>query len=284
LSQRPGTRGVPPRPGSGASATSTHSSLHGGSFPSGAASPPSTGPAAGGRWRLVFEDDFSGSALDASRWVTCYDWNLSGCTNAGNRESQWYLPGQVSVARDTATLTAQRTSIRGSDGKVYPWASGMLSTGRPSWTGRLRFTFTYGYLEARIKMPSASGMFPAFWLLAADESARSEVDVVELIGNHTSALMNVHWTSASGVQAQAPKRFGPVDYAAGYHDFAVDWEPGSITWFIDGVARYAIANSPLVPSIPMEIVFTLAVGIPEAPPASVSSASMSIASVRLWQH
>jgi beta-glucanase (GH16 family) len=281
LSQRPGTTGGgSPRPGSGAA---TRIPAQGRSSPPGTESPASSGPAIGGRWHLAFADEFSGPALDASRWVTCYDWNVSGCTNAGNHESQWYLPGQVSVASDTATLTAQRRPTHGSDGKVYPWASGMLSTGRSSWTGRPRFAFTYGYLEARIRMPSEQGMFPAFWLLAADERADAEIDVVEMIGTHTSALMNLHWIAASGAKVQAPRTFGPIDYSAGYHDFAVDWEPGSVTWYIDGVARDVITNSRTVPSVPMEIICTLAVGIPHPPPPSVTSGSMSIAWVRLWQ-
>lgn len=54
-------------------------------------------PPAAGTWHLVFHDDFNGSKLDTERWVTCYDWNKGGCTNRGNNEAQWYLPGQVSV-------------------------------------------------------------------------------------------------------------------------------------------------------------------------------------------
>lgn len=242
------------------------------------------GPSAAGAWHLAFSDDFSGAALDASRWVTCYDWDQAGCTNATNHELQWYTPGQVSVAHNAATLTAQRTATRGSDGQIYRWTSGMLSTGRPSWTGRPRFTFTYGYLEARIKMPSAKGMFPAFWLLSADKTGDPEVDVVEMIGNDNAPFMNLHWTTASGVKAQAPKTFASSDFSTGYHDFALDWEPGVITWYIDGVARYSISNSRMVPAVPMEIIFTLAVGFPDPPPASVSSGSMSIERVRLWQH
>ena len=57
-----------------------------------------------------------------------------------------------------------------------------------------------------------------------------------------------------------------------------------ITWYIDGAPRYTISNSRMVPAVPMEIIFTLAVGYPDPPPASVSSGSMSIERVRLWQH
>lgn len=242
-----------------------------------------SGPAVPGRWRLVFADDFSGGSLDSSRWVTCYDWNVNGCTNSGNHELEWYTPEQVAVRNGAVTLTSVRKSTIGSDGKVYSWASGMLSTGRPSWTARPRFTFTYGYAEATIKMPSTSAMFPAFWLLTADETVRPEVDIAELIASHTYALMNLHWTTSAGTHAQAPRTFGPLDYSAGYHNFAVDWEPEAITWYIDGVARYSVTDRLVIPTGPMELLFTLAVGFPGPPPAAVWTASMSIKHVRIWQ-
>jgi len=281
LSHHPGTAAVSRSPGRGASGGPAGRGVGNlrSTGPSG-----SQGPSASGTWHLAFADDFSGTTLDASRWVRCYDWNQSGCTNATNHELQWYTPEQVNVAHGTATLTAQRTPTRSNTGSIYSWASGMLSTGRPSWTGQPRFTFTYGYLEARIKMPAAKGMFPAFWLLSADKTGDPEVDVVEMIGNDNSPFMNLHWTTASGVQAQAPKTFASSDFSTGYHDFALDWEPGVITWYIDGTERYTITNSRMVPAVPMEIIFTLAVGFPDPPPASVSSGSMSIQRVRLWQH
>lgn len=281
LSHHPWTTAVSRSPGPDASGGGA--ARGGGSLP-GAVTPGSPGPAASGTWHLAFAEDFPGATLDPSRWVTCYDWNQSGCTNATNHELQWYAPEQVSVAHGTATLTAQRIPTRGNTGRIYSWTSGMLSTGRPSWTGRPRFTFTYGYLEARIKMPSAKGMFPAFWLLSADKTGAPEVDVVEMIGNDDSPFMNLHWTTASGIKAQAPKTFTSNGFSTGYHDFAVDWEPGVITWYIDGAQRYTISNSQMVPAVPMEIIFTLAVGFPDPPPASVSTGSMSIQRVRLWQH
>jgi beta-glucanase (GH16 family) len=277
-----------PRPGTGAAASPVAPSMRltpsaaaqAPAAPSGSVSP----PAPPGPWRLVFADDFGGGTLDGGRWVTCYDWNQGGCTNASNHELQWYTPGQVAVTGGAAVLTAARRGTVGLAGRRYPWTSGMLSTGRPYWTAAPRFTFCYGYLEARIKMPSAAGMFPAFWMLAADESGSPEVDVVEQIGNHTSAFMNLHWRTASGIGVQDPATYGPEDFSAGYHDFAVDWEPGRITWYIDGVSRYRVDNRSMVPAVPIEVVFTLAVGFPDPPPVGVSTGAMSIDRVRVWQH
>lgn len=124
-------------------------------------------PPAPGDWGLVFHDDFRGARLDSGRWTTCYDWNERGCTNSSNDEQQWYLPGQVSVRDGVVTLNAERRSARGSDGRTYPWVSGMISTGRDHWDARPRRTFTYGYFEASVRIPSQTGMFTDFWLMPA---------------------------------------------------------------------------------------------------------------------
>lgn len=267
------------------------SSPGGGTRPPSSAStpgPPGSTPPGPGPWHLAFSDDFHGTSLDTNRWVTCYDWNVNGCTNSGNRELQWYLPSQVTVGGGAATLTAEHVDTTGSDGKTYSWRSGLLSTGRPYWSAVPRFTYSYGYLEASIKFPPVSpqnDFFPAFWLLPADLSGSSEIDIVELIGDHTTAQFNFQWKTATGLRVRAPRRFdGPVDYSAGYHTFGLDWEPGSLTWYVDGVARADFRNDVVVPSQPMEILFDLAIGVFSTPPTEFAPGTMSIQHVRLWQH
>jgi beta-glucanase (GH16 family) len=233
---------------------------------------------------MVFSDDFPGTSLDPAKWATCYDWNNGGCTNRGSGEVEWYLPSQVAVAGGTTTLSAVRKDTAGTDGKVYPWLSGMLSTGRPSANADTRFAFTYGYAEALIKMPAQDLLFPAFWLLPADRLWPPEIDIVEIIGSRTRAWMTLHWKNAAGVLQGQHGTYGPVDFSAGYHDFALAWEPRSLTWYIDGVPRFSITDPSIVPSTPMELLFTLAIGVPRPPPIGVDSGTMSIRHVRVWQH
>jgi beta-glucanase (GH16 family) len=236
-----------------------------------------------GAWTQVFHDGFSGDALSGSSWVTCYDWNNQGCTNAGNHELEWYQPGQVGVSGGTLTLTALRQPTTAPGGTVYPWTSGMVSTGRETKSLPPRRTFTYGFFSARIKVPAQLGMFPAFWLMPQTGSSPPELDVVEFNGNEQTALMTVHWASASGADEFSQGLYGPEDFPAGFHEFAVDWEPDAITWYIDGVARRTFTDRALIPTVPMEMLFTLAVGFPDAPPADVSRAAMQIQDVQVWQ-
>jgi beta-glucanase (GH16 family) len=241
-------------------------------------------PDAPGSWHLVFQDGFTGSTLDTAHWATCYDWNNHGCTNAGNHESEWYLPGQVSVAGGAATLTAARRTTIGTDGNSYSWTSGMISTGRDSWNGTPKFTFTYGYVEAAVQIPAQSGLYPAFWLMPASRTTPPELDVAEFLGTSHHDQMTVHWKGANGANLFQAGTFGPLSFPSGYHVFALDWEKDSLTWIVDGVARYWVTDPSKIPNVPMEIVLDLAVGVPTQPSASVNSAQMKVEWVRVWQH
>ena len=231
---------------------------------------------------MVFQDDFTGTALDPARWTTCYDWNLNGCTNAGNHESEWYLPGQVAVGGGRLSLTAVRRATPGSDGTTYPWTSGMVSTGRDSWFGTPRRTFTGGYFAASIQVPGDPGTFPAFWLMPDTRTTPPELDIAEFTGDASSVQMTVHWAGPGGADAHAQQRYGPVDFPAGFHVFAVDWEKTSLTWYVDGVVRNRVTEN--VPDVPMELLLNLAVGYPSAPAPTLQSAVMRVGWVRVWQH
>ncbi|MFG3383956.1 MULTISPECIES: glycoside hydrolase family 16 protein [unclassified Streptomyces] len=244
---------------------------------------PRGGPPAGDDWRTVLAEDFEGDRLDTGRWATCYDWNVDGCTNEGNDELQWYLPGQVSVSDGRLTLTAERRDTRGSDGEVYPWRSGMISTGRDDWYSRPRQTFTYGYFEAAVRIPAEPGMFPAFWLMPASRFTPPEVDIMEFLGTSRQVDMYVHWRDAQGAEQRANGSHGPVDFAARSHVFGLLWEPDRLVWYVDGVERFRATEPEQIPHEPMEVLLNLAVGVPDPPPDQVDSARMTVDWVRVWQ-
>ncbi|MCX4756621.1 glycoside hydrolase family 16 protein [Kitasatospora purpeofusca] len=250
-------------------------------LPVGADQPPSTGP-----WHSVFRDDFNGSGLDHGSWATCYDWNDGGCTNAGNQEDQWYLPGQVSVADGKLTLTAERKATSGSDGKTYPWTSGMVSTGRDQWDGTPRKTFTYGYFAAAIRTTGqAAGMFPAFWLLpAGTRGGLPELDIAEFINTDQYADLNLHAQAPDGTDIDAHFSHGPVDFSSGYHVFGLDWEPDAVTWYVDGVPVFQVTDPSVIPTVPMELILDLAVGYHQSPPAGVDRTQVDVDWVGVWQH
>ncbi|MER5734457.1 glycoside hydrolase family 16 protein [Streptomyces sp. NPDC002262] len=253
-----------------------------------AASPSATAaasaPAPPGPWRLVLDEGFDGRELDSALWTTCYDWNKDGCTISSNNEAQWYLPGQVSVRDGVLTLTAERRETRGSDGKTYPWRSGMVSTGRDHWDGEPRRTFTYGYVEASVRIPAEEGMFPAFWMMPASRFTPPELDIMEFLDSTTRVNMYVHWVGPGGEEERQRGTYGPDDFSGRFHVFGLLWEPDALVWYVDGVERLRVTDPERIPDVPMEVLLNLAVGVPEEPPSSVDRARMKVDWVRVWQH
>jgi beta-glucanase (GH16 family) len=222
--------------------------------------------------KLVFSATFAGSELDGAQWTTCYPWaNQSGCTNASNGELQWYQPSGVSVSGGALHLTARREDVVGGD-KRYEFTSGMVTTAKA-------FTFTYGYVAFRARLPRGPGLWPALWLLPSNESWPPEIDVIELFGGHpTRAALTYH--PPKGAQRQ--QHVTTPDLSVGWHDFAIDWRPGSIQWWIDGVPRFRVSGD--VPSQPMYLLMDLAVSGTQPPSRSTRfPASLDVQYVRVWQ-
>ncbi len=262
--------------------------------PSAIATPPS--PPSGKHWVPALAEEFNGSSLDSSSWSTCYHWfnaQYQGCTNAGNNELEWYKSSQVSVGNGHATLTAMNTSTTGvvedSQGndvvKNFPYRSGMISTGGSQWMDTAKRTMLYGYIEARIRVPEGRGLWPAFWMLSADYGWPPEIDIMEILGHDTSTThMNLHWNDAGNHQQAGSSFSNGMPLSGGWHTFAVDWQPGKLIWYVDGVPRKALSSAG-VPNRPMYVLFNLAVGgdWPGSPDTStVFPAKMDIDYVRTY--
>ena len=191
---------------------------------------------------LIFADEFSGTTLDASKWSSGYPWtNPDGNYNRSTGEQQVYLPRNIVVGDGAAKLTAKRESVNG-----HPYTSGMISSDPRNSQG---FLHTYGYTEARIKVPGGKGMWPAFWNLPWPVAWPPEIDIMEVIGSECYAEFHLH-PSAD---------YKGTNVCDSWHTYAVDWRPGKIVWYLDGVERYRVEGSQ-VPSQPMYLLLNLAVG------------------------
>lgn len=126
-------------------------------------------------YRLVWSDEFDGNTLDESIWNI--EVNGSG---GGNNELQYYCERGVSVGtepesgRNCLILTATRENYQ----------NRQFTSGRINSKGK--YSFTYGRLDALIRMPkTANGLWPAFWLMGDDYDqvgwpACGETDIVEM--------------------------------------------------------------------------------------------------------
>ena len=243
-----------------------------------------TGQAGG--WTLVFADEFDGTSLDGRKWVTCYWWNNGGCTNLGNRELQWYQPGNVTVAGGHLRLRAEPAQAKGHDGTIYDYTSGLISTGRDveNVTHPVRYAFKYGFTEMRARLPAGRGLLPAFWMLPTDHTYDPEIDIMEVLGQEPNVLYGtLHYRAL----ARTPR--GVVrtpDLSAGWHVFGLEWGPDRLVWYLDGAEWWRYANAGHIPDQTMYLLVDLAVGgnWPGSPDSSTKwPADMLIDYVRVWK-
>ena len=235
-------------------------------------------------WVRIFHEDFDAGTLDRAVWNTCHWWDDGGCTIASNDELEWYLPSQVAVADGRLRLTAAREPVDASDGERYEFRSGMVTTGPPEHDGTSRFDFTYGRVEARVKVPAGTGLWSAFWMLPSSEESRPEIDILESLGDDTSTW-KFHFHPEDRERTSDGHDVEGPDVSADFHDIGVDWEPGLIRWFIDGEQVWEVEGDH-VPDEPMYLIFNLAVGgVYPGPPAedTVFPATYEIDRVTVWQ-
>jgi beta-glucanase (GH16 family) len=177
-------------------------------------------------------------------------------------------PAQVSVANGELDLTAVAKEET-CGGATESYASGLIKTYG-------LFSFTYGYMEARIWLPGTGGIadWPAFWAVGQNPPTGGEIDVMEGIGGNAVG----HFHNAAGTQGPIT---GVGTFTGGWHTFAADWEPGSITYYYDGT-KIGEATSG-VTSVPMYLVLDLALSTTITSP-NVVPAIMRVDYVRVWQH
>jgi len=238
-------------------------------YSSAIAQPPEPG------WELKFNDEFNGTTLNANKWNTCYWWAPTGCTNKGNEELQWHQPDDVFVRNGKLHIRARKRSMNG-----YEYTSGMISS-------HDKYAFQYGYAEIRAKLPRGKGLWPAFWMIPQRHNAwPPEIDVMEYVGHDpTRVRMTLHYTTSRGNDKSDADWVGP-DFSAGYHTFAVKWDPNSIIWYVDGVERkrYQVYNN--IPHEPLYLVANLAVGgtwVAHPDRTTPFPSHYSIDYIRVWQ-
>lgn len=242
--------------------------------------------------QIVFADEFNGSAINTKNWATCYDWKKpseTGCTNDGNFEQQWYSDSQIAVKDGKLTITAMQKPIDVAvNGRVktFTYQSGMLNSGSGRTNGKVHWAGTYGYYETRMFVSKGQGIWPAFWLLPTDQQWPPEIDGMEFIGSKPGEILQtVHWRGENGPAKDESVIAKNTDYANAWHTYGVDWQPGQIDWYIDGVKTKTFKNAD-VPAKPMEIIFDLAVGglLPGNADASTPlPATLKVDYVRVYQ-
>jgi len=222
--------------------------------------------------QLVRDYSFAGARLPS-------DWS-SGTWNYGLHATQ-FQPSQVAMTGSSVALTA----VRGRASQGLPYKSGWIMT-------QGRFTLTYGMIDFRARVPPGQGLWPGLWLC---NPAGVEIDAGELLmGQPHLVYGSLHdgrrWdeTQADWLRSGASRR---------YHDYEVVWQPGMVTWAVDGVAyaQYTRADArsagdpwPFDGASGMYLIADLGVGSAgewAGPPDAATRfpAVMRVRAIRVWR-
>lgn len=110
---------------------------------------------------------------------------------------------------------------------------------------------TYGYFEIEAKLPIGKGTWPAFWLFNHIGDRRPEIDVMEAYAGggpnsgwsdanfHPTAYAPTVWLDQTRLAGTKTIQTG--DLSAGFHKYAVKWEPNRQTFYFDGKEVYSLA-------------------------------------------
>jgi beta-glucanase (GH16 family) len=223
--------------------------------------PPAAPPNPGNPEHLVWSDEFNGAAgskPDASKW--------SQDTGGGqNGELEYYTDGDNTAMDGNGNLVieARKENVQG-----HAYTSGRINTAS-------HFTFTYGHVEARIKVSGTQGLWPAFWMLGANFTtgtpwpACGEIDIMEHVGKvPDSVYSTLHAPAYNGGNGYGqPYQIAGSDFADDFHTYAVDWDSARMTFSVDGHNFFTAEKStvestrgPWVYDHPFYIILNNAVG------------------------
>ncbi|MFE9860437.1 discoidin domain-containing protein [Streptomyces sp. NPDC005780] len=251
--------------------------------------------------RLVWSDDFDGAAggkPDSSKW-------RADPGTGPNNELEYYTDHR-NAALDGAghlVMEARKEVTAGSSCPPDPiggsttcqYTSARMNTGAT-------FQFTYGRVEARIKVPKGNGLWPAFWMMGGDFLTgrpwpyNGEVDIMEILGKDVkTAYSTVHapaYNGGGGIGAPYTLP-GNADFSDDFHTWVADWNSKGITYSLDGRTVLTLdkeqveqTRGPWIFDHPHYLILNLAVGGDWPGPTDASTpfpAKMLVDHVRVYQ-
>lgn len=186
---------------------------------------------------LVWEDDFSASELDSSRWTVIKGDGCPDLCGFGNNELQYYTGREANLRIREGVLIIQAVKDSTS-GRAYSSAK-LVTKGKGDWK--------YGMVEVRAKVPVGKGTWPAIWMLPTMEGERQwpldgEIDIMEHVGYNQGMVYGaLHSNKYNGLLGTQRVDSIPVpDAHERFHVYALDWDEEKISWLVDGQEYYTV--------------------------------------------
>ncbi|MBL9139061.1 MAG: glycoside hydrolase family 16 protein [Verrucomicrobiales bacterium] len=175
-------------------------------------------PPAGKSWKLVWQDEFNGTALDESKWNRLGD--------SKRRDGFWI--------KDDAYLSGKGTLILRTRKDGERFTCGAVNT-------QGKFEHAFGFYVARCKAPKQPGHWPAFWMMSGGvgrigDAGRdgTEIDIMEMPWRDGKVTFNLHWDGYGKDHQSAGTNIVIPDLMNGFHDYALLWNPEEYVFYVDG--------------------------------------------------
>ncbi|WPJ95202.1 glycoside hydrolase family 16 protein [Coraliomargarita algicola] len=229
-----------------------------------------TRPPVEGDWVVTFDEDFEeGTAPNPEIWNYKLSHDALHPGEARNTAENVYIEDGAMVIKAEV-----RTGHHHDDPKLptSEYSSGAVTT-YDKWTQ------CYGYMEARMKLPKARGLWPAFWTMPdrGEESGLGkwerrttanahgqgmEIDILEYLTEWGRGRNNVatHWDGYGENHkswSYSHMYYGPTP--DGWHTFGLLWEPGKLSWYIDGQLKCVWENERII-DVPSYLILNLQMG------------------------
>ena len=186
-------------------------------------------------YSMVFNDEFNsenGTQPDEAKWRRSNRYGSTWNRYISNSEDVVFLHDGHLVCRAIPNPDQESDPV--------PMLTGSVES-------RGLFSFTYGWVEARLKTLPHAGNFPAFWMMPqppADTWPKAgEIDIFEAIDAQNTAFhtLHSHWINNLGNKNNPKRSFSESVTQGEWHIFAANWTDDLITFYVDGnpVGSYA---------------------------------------------
>lgn len=177
--------------------------------------------------KLVWEENFSGKALNEKIW------NIelgNGCPNCGwgNNEKQLYTKENHELVKGKLVITAKKEDTKYTSTRI---------------TTKNKKEFKYGYFEARAQLPTGIGTWPAFWMLGSNIKEvgwpkSGEIDILEYVGREPEIVFTTLHTQDSHGNSVNTKQTKIKGIEQGFHVFGLDWSKDKMDFYVDDALVY----------------------------------------------
>lgn len=223
-------------------------------------------------WELVFSDEFDGDRMDTERWRYGYE-------SEGVRRGGYWVDDAVFVQDGNLVI---RTNYRENGKFGAGWYTGTVQTAQQSYDGSSGadgfkgFSATYGYFEARCKLPEIYGAWAAFWLMPDGNFKNdvfgtgedgSEIDIFESPFMYDKIYKNSvsHAVHIDGYGKELKTLGSKMQYVKSlyddFHTFALEWNEDEYIFYVDGFETWRTKDKAgTVSKISEYMIFSVEVG------------------------